>query len=143
MCALHPLFIYEADANGVFGHWMKGAGKKMRIFRKKLERQKTVLAKRLEKNPSKESRRPRTMKAVRRFGTKMRRKLLYALASQQMEEVRDAIERLDDGVYGICFVCGQEIAPNRLQVMPTATYCWACQQDKTAQKNALSPYSTT
>jgi DnaK suppressor protein len=45
---------------------------------------------------------------------------------QDLEDVAAALERLDDGRYGTCEVCGGQIAVERLQVRPTARTCVAC-----------------
>lgn len=37
-----------------------------------------------------------------------------------------ALEKLDEGSYGICDGCGQEIAPARLRAMPDSTTCISC-----------------
>lgn len=42
---------------------------------------------------------------------------------QEMKEVDAALERLENGTYGICVACGQPIAFERLQAVPTAKYC--------------------
>ncbi|GEL99497.1 TraR/DksA family transcriptional regulator [Cellulomonas terrae] len=47
-------------------------------------------------------------------------------ALARLESVDDALRRIDDGTYGICTVCGDRIAPGRLEVRPTATTCVAC-----------------
>lgn len=39
-----------------------------------------------------------------------------------------ALEKLDDGTYGICADCGQEIAERRLKSYPNAARCLACQE---------------
>lgn len=44
----------------------------------------------------------------------------------QRREVDAALERVEDGTYGICLVCGNPIAAGRLDVWPTATVCVAC-----------------
>lgn len=54
-----------------------------------------------------------------------------AAASQRMraaERVRiaAALKRLDDGEYGWCAQCGEEIAPARLDVDPTLATCVKC-----------------
>jgi RNA polymerase-binding transcription factor DksA len=38
-----------------------------------------------------------------------------------------AIERLDDGDYGVCVECNEAIAPARLRVMPEVQTCVRCQ----------------
>lgn len=47
-------------------------------------------------------------------------------ALARLESVDDALRRIDDGTYGICAVCGNPIAPGRLEARPTATTCVAC-----------------
>ena len=41
----------------------------------------------------------------------------------ELTEVQAALERLDDGTYGICEICGKPIADGRLEAMPAARYC--------------------
>ncbi len=45
-----------------------------------------------------------------------------------LEQVEDALHRLDEGKYGICKDCGEEISPARLEAIPYATLCIKCQQ---------------
>jgi len=51
--------------------------------------------------------------------------------------IRSALDRIQDGSYGICLQCEEEIAPKRLKAMPWAELCIACQQqaDKYASHN--------
>jgi DnaK suppressor protein len=46
---------------------------------------------------------------------------------QQLELVDAALARLDDGTFGTCLRCGQPIAPARLEALPWAAHCIACQ----------------
>ena len=39
-----------------------------------------------------------------------------------------ALQRLDDGTYGMCESCGQPIRAGRLRAFPRATLCVACKQ---------------
>ncbi|QHE86210.1 TraR/DksA family transcriptional regulator [Hydrogenophaga sp. BPS33] len=39
----------------------------------------------------------------------------------------NAQRRLDDGTYGFCADCGEQIAEQRLIAMPQAPYCMTCQ----------------
>ncbi len=48
-------------------------------------------------------------------------------ATQQLELVDAALARLDDGTYGVCRRCAQAIAPARLEALPWAAHCIACQ----------------
>jgi DnaK suppressor protein len=49
-------------------------------------------------------------------------------ADDQRAQVLAALQRLDDGTYGRCVDCGQEIPAVRLQVRPEAARCVADQE---------------
>jgi DnaK suppressor protein len=38
-------------------------------------------------------------------------------------DVVRALEKLDEGSYGTCDICGKEIAPGRMQALPWAVLC--------------------
>jgi DnaK suppressor protein len=40
-----------------------------------------------------------------------------------LQEVEEALRRIEDGTYGRCIVCGQPIPEERLRVIPWATRC--------------------
>ncbi|MHB1954322.1 MAG: TraR/DksA C4-type zinc finger protein [Sulfobacillus sp.] len=44
--------------------------------------------------------------------------------------VARAVEKLQQGTYGICEECGQPIDPGRLQAMPEAIFCIQCQSEE-------------
>jgi DnaK suppressor protein len=44
----------------------------------------------------------------------------------QLAVVDRAIEKLDDGTFGTCDVCGDDIPSGRLEVQPWAVRCVAC-----------------
>ena len=46
--------------------------------------------------------------------------------AQSIRDIRAAIERIDDGSYGLCDSCGKEIGEARLKVVPEATRCVNC-----------------
>ena len=51
-----------------------------------------------------------------------------SIESQTLEEVQDALRRIEDGSYGKCTVCGREITPARLEAVPWTPYCLEDQQ---------------
>jgi len=54
---------------------------------------------------------------------------------QLVVEINTALERINQGVFGRCEACRQEIPRGRLQTLPYARYCIACArklQEKTA-----------
>ncbi len=44
----------------------------------------------------------------------------------KLREIDEALERIEEGTYGICEECGEPISPKRLEVKPTAIYCVEC-----------------
>ena len=42
----------------------------------------------------------------------------------------DALERLRQGLYGVCDECGEEISLERLRIMPFTAYCIDCQHQR-------------
>lgn len=54
-----------------------------------------------------------------------------ALADRHVAELRDvesALQRMHDGIFGVCIDCGADIGHERLTVYPTAKRCLRCQQ---------------
>lgn len=47
-------------------------------------------------------------------------------SQQEIEQVRAALARIEDGSYGFCVKCGKEIAPARLDIVPATPFCAAC-----------------
>jgi DnaK suppressor protein len=46
----------------------------------------------------------------------------------RLQRIEAALKRIEDGSYGECLDCGEEIAAKRLAVDPTATLCIDCAQ---------------
>lgn len=57
---------------------------------------------------------------------------LMRLAShrQNLLDIDETLRKIDDGSYGACEECGEEISEKRLSVLPTATLCRNCQEKK-------------
>ena len=51
-----------------------------------------------------------------------------------LTEVQRALERIDQGTYGLCLNCGQPIPEKRLEAIPWALYDVKCQA-QLEQKN--------
>lgn len=43
-----------------------------------------------------------------------------------LADVQGALERIEDGTYGVCDECGAKIAEARLEALPYTPYCIAC-----------------
>jgi len=59
-------------------------------------------------------------------------------AGARLGEINAALERIDDGTFGSCEECGQEISIARLQTVPFARHCVECAR-KAQQGEAASP----
>jgi len=60
------------------------------------------------------------------------RELALMLADREREKltrVDDALKRIENGTYGICESCEEEIDRDRLAAMPFTKLCLSCQED--------------
>jgi DnaK suppressor protein len=48
--------------------------------------------------------------------------------SNLLRNVRSALRRIDDGSFGICLHCEEEISPKRIAAVPWAPFCIQCQE---------------
>src|SRR5882762_7165916 len=53
---------------------------------------------------------------------------LIQMKSETLNKINDALARLDQGDYGNCFECGEEIAEKRLRALPFAVRCKDCEE---------------
>ena len=64
---------------------------------------------------------------------------LMEMESETLRKIDEAIQRLQDGTYGVCSECDETISEARLKALPFATVCRDCQaqrEDETADRNA-------
>lgn len=45
---------------------------------------------------------------------------------ETLEQIESALERIEDGVYGVCDECGAKIPKARLNALPYTPYCVKC-----------------
>src|SRR3974390_2303291 len=53
---------------------------------------------------------------------------LIQMKSETLNKINDALVRLEQGDYGNCFDCGEEIAEKRLHALPFAVRCKDCEE---------------
>ena len=53
---------------------------------------------------------------------------LVQMKSETLNKVNDALARLEQGNYGNCFDCGEEIGERRLRALPFAVRCKDCEE---------------
>jgi DnaK suppressor protein len=68
-----------------------------------------------------------------------REQALGDMLNVRLQQIDDALQRVDLGQYGVCTGCAQPIPPRRLEVLPFATLCVSCQsaEDKRAKRRAV------
>lgn len=59
---------------------------------------------------------------------------LMEMKSATLAKIDAALKRLEDGVYGVCADCGQEIGEARLAAVPFASLCRDCQEEQEGQE---------
>ena len=74
------------------------------------------------------------------------RNFIFAeIDSAVLYDIDTALEKLDDGSFGLCELCGQEIPHARLEVIPFARLCVKCQsrEEEHNKKNHESHWNQT
>jgi DnaK suppressor protein len=59
--------------------------------------------------------------------------------SQTLQRVESALQRIKDGTYGRCTICGRQIPPARLEAVPWAEYCVEDQEKLDKVDKAAGP----
>ena len=49
--------------------------------------------------------------------------------SEEVDNIDAALHKLEDGTYGVCEECGEDIPIKRLDAVPAAIYCVSCQHE--------------
>lgn len=100
-------------------------------IRKELEEMRADLDMQIEEekeNVRAESANPDRTELAHSYDFGQRKSALLDRLEGQRNQVDQALQRLDDGTYGQCTNCGQQIAPGRLKAMPQASLCIECQE---------------
>ncbi len=54
-----------------------------------------------------------------------------------INKIKDALDRIDNGEFGICEECGEEISEARLKVRPVTTLCINCKMEEEEKERRL------
>ena len=57
--------------------------------------------------------------------------------SKLIKKIKKALGRIEDGSFGICESCGEEISVKRLKARPVTTLCIDCKTKEEAMEKAL------
>jgi len=53
-----------------------------------------------------------------------------------IEKIKEALERIDNGTFGMCEICGKDIGEERLRARPVTTQCIDCKKKQEAREKA-------
>ena len=70
---------------------------------------------------------------------------LIQMKAETLNKINEALARLEEGAYGNCFECGEEIAEARLRALPFAVRCKDCEEARevAAQRERVLSRRTT
>jgi len=71
------------------------------------------------------------------------REISFILSDRErikIQQIDDALLRLDDSSYGVCESCGLEVAEERLVAMPFTRLCHDCQQEQEKEARSQRRY---
>lgn len=57
--------------------------------------------------------------------------------SKLIKKIKKALERIEDGTFGICEKCGEDISPKRIKARPVTTQCIECKTKEEALEKAI------
>lgn len=66
-----------------------------------------------------------TAESDRSFTLRIRDRELHLI-----KKIQSALQRIDDGTYGICDECGEEISLSRLKARPVTRLCIKCKENQ-------------
>jgi DnaK suppressor protein len=53
---------------------------------------------------------------------------LIQMKAETLHKIEEALRRLEEGTFGYCFECGEEISERRLRALPFAVRCKDCEE---------------
>jgi DnaK suppressor protein len=59
---------------------------------------------------------------------------LIQMKTETLNKIGAALTRLDEGTYGYCYECGEEIAERRLRALPFAARCKGCEEAQETER---------
>jgi DnaK suppressor protein len=60
---------------------------------------------------------------------------LIQMKAETLQRINQALDRLEEGSYGRCFECGDEISEARLRALPFAVRCKDCEESREIAAN--------
>jgi RNA polymerase-binding transcription factor len=107
--------------------------KKLKVFRERLLQKKQEIMEAYNKNKSygKEADGEPTQDVADKAANSYTKEFLFSLSNAEralLNEVDDAITRIEGRRYGVCAACEEDMNTKRLEAVPWARLCLACQE---------------
>ena len=70
----------------------------------------------------------------------MEREMAFTFASREgryLHHLNEALERIENGTYGKCRICGEKIGKVRLEAVPHATQCIKCKNAEEKKQRGM------
>ncbi len=96
-----------------------------------LEKRQMILDNNLEHRHSMEYLREHSLDEADQAAMRMRNILdgsIFEFHNEELEYIDAALQKIEDGQYGICEMCDEPIAIQRLKAKPHAKYCIVCRE---------------
>ena len=58
--------------------------------------------------------------------------------SRLIDKIRYALECIEDGTYGVCEICGEDISMKRLEARPVTTKCIQCKMQEERHERTVA-----
>ncbi|MCS6884494.1 MAG: TraR/DksA family transcriptional regulator [Acidobacteriota bacterium] len=105
---------------------------KLEYYKAKLLERRTVLTGMVERteNYGREADTELTQDPADKASNAYTKELLFSQSTNDrfiLNLIAEALERIEDGTYGLCVYCNREIQPKRLEAVPWARHCITCQ----------------
>ena len=107
--------------------------KKMKVFREKLQTKKQEILETFTKNKSygREADGDPSQDIADKAANSYTKEFLFSLSNSErrlLQQVDDALSRIESRQYGVCASCEDTLNLKRLQAVPWATLCISCQE---------------
>jgi DnaK suppressor protein len=107
--------------------------KKLRAFRERLQQKKQEILEAYNKNKTygKEADEDGAQDIADKASNSYAKEFLFSLSNSERELLQlmdDALARIEDKRFGVCLSCEEEMNQKRLEAVPWARHCLACQE---------------
>jgi|SRR5215213_488889 len=107
--------------------------KKVKLYESRLIEQRNALLGMVERTEDygREADRDVSQDPADKASNSYTKELLFSQSTNErntLKLIEEALERIQDGSYGECINCGEEIAPKRIDAIPWTPHCIRCQE---------------